>query len=91
MLGGSFSNRDNVRTPIQFRREGQPSILKGDFSSRTDPFIFTSIEPLLLDQSNETSRNQQANSYPSPQCLVDQIQVQKPIQVVATDEISDHT
>ena len=22
-LGGSFSNRDNVRTPIQFRREGQ--------------------------------------------------------------------
>ena len=23
-LGGSFSNRDNVRTPIQFRREGQP-------------------------------------------------------------------
>ena len=22
-LGGSFSNRDNVRAPIQFRREGQ--------------------------------------------------------------------
>ena len=33
----------------------KPSILKDDFSSRTDPFIFTSIEPLLLDQSNETS------------------------------------
>ena len=23
-LGGSFSNRDNVRAPIQFRREHQP-------------------------------------------------------------------
>ena len=32
-----------------------PSILKDDFSSRTDPSIFTSIEPLLLDRSNETS------------------------------------
>ena len=27
-IGGSFSNRDNVRTPIQFRREGQPQHLK---------------------------------------------------------------
>ena len=34
--------------------------------------------------------NQQATSYPSPQCLVDQIQVQKPIQVVATDQMPDH-
>ena len=33
--------------------------------------------------------NQQATSYPSLQCLVDQIQVQKPIQVVA--ELSTHT
>ena len=33
-----------------------PSILKDDFSSRTDPFIFTSIEPLLLDWSNKTSQ-----------------------------------
>ena len=32
-----------------------PSILKDDFSSRTDPSFFTSIEPLLLDWSNETS------------------------------------
>ena len=32
-----------------------PSILKDDFSSRTDPSIFTSIEPLLLNQSNKTS------------------------------------
>ena len=33
----------------------KPSILKDDFSSRTDSFIFTSIVPVLLDWSNETS------------------------------------
>ena len=54
-LGGSFSNRDNVRTPIQFRREGQPQLLKDDFSSRTDPSIFTSIAPVLLDWLKEPS------------------------------------
>ena len=32
-----------------------PSILKDNFSSRTDPSIFTSIEPVSLDQSNKTS------------------------------------
>ena len=32
-----------------------PSILKDYFSFRKDPSIFTSIEPVLLDQSNETS------------------------------------
>ena len=51
-LGGSFTNRDNIRTPFQFRRESQPSILKNEFSSRTDPFI---LAPVLLDWSNETS------------------------------------
>ena len=30
-LGGSFSNRDNVRAPIQFRRESQPQHLKRCF------------------------------------------------------------
>ena len=34
---------------FQFDPEGQPRILKDDFSSRTDPSIFTSAEPLLLD------------------------------------------
>ena len=32
------------------------SILKDDFSSRADSSIFTSIEPFLLDWSNENSR-----------------------------------
>ena len=35
--------------------KGNPSILKDYFSSRTDPSIFTSIAPILLDQSDKTS------------------------------------
>ena len=49
--------------PIEILQEPQynledkvkPSILKDDFSSKTDPFIFTSIAPVLFDRSNETS------------------------------------
>ena len=48
-LGGSFSNRDNVRAPIQFIRERQPK------RPRTDPSSFTSITLVLLDWSNEKS------------------------------------
>ena len=36
-------------------------------------------------------RPEQATSYSRPQCLVDQIQVQKPIQDVATDQIHYHS
>ena len=36
-------------------------------------------------------RNQETTSYPSSQCLVDQILVQKSILVVATDQMPDHT
>ena len=32
-----------------------PSIVKDYFSSRADPSIFTTIKPVLLDRSNETS------------------------------------
>ena len=36
-LGGSFSNIDNVRTVIQFRREkSKDEKLKDDFSSETE-------------------------------------------------------
>ena len=54
-LGGSFSNRDNVRAPIQFRRESQPQHLKNDSFWRADPSIFISIAPVLLDGSHETT------------------------------------
>ena len=32
-----------------------PSILKDDFSSRTDPFIFISVAPVLIEWSHETN------------------------------------
>ena len=64
-----------------------PSILKPQM-------IFTLIEPVLLDQSNKTSwvfPALKSTSSSSPQCLVDQIQVQRPIQIVATYQMSDHS
>ena len=72
-----------------------PSIVKDDFFSRTGPSIFTSIAPVLLDRSNETSWafqhwNQQATSCPGVQGLVEQIQVQKPILVAVTYQMPDH-
>ena len=48
-VGSSFSNKDNVRAPIQFWRESQPQHLKDYFFSRADPSMFTSIAPVLLD------------------------------------------
>ena len=54
-VGDNFSNRGNLRALVRFRRESQPTILKDDFSSRTDPSLFTSIAPVLLDWSNKTS------------------------------------
>ena len=51
---GTFSNWDNVRAQIQFRRESQSQHLKDDLSSRTDSSIFTSVAAVLLDWSNET-------------------------------------
>ena len=53
-IGGSFSNRENVRAQIQFRRRVNPNIVKDDFSSRTDQSIFISIAPMFLDWSTET-------------------------------------
>ena len=52
-LGGSFSNRDNVRVQSILDKKVNSSIFKDDFSS--GPFLFTSIAPELLDQSKETS------------------------------------
>ena len=39
-LRGSFSNRDNVRSPIQFRRESQPQHLKRCFILKNRPIHF---------------------------------------------------
>ena len=65
-LRAGFSNRDNVRAPIRLTRESQPQHLQ-----RTDPSIFTSIAPVLLDSQIKPVKffqhwNQQATSCPSP-------------------------
>ena len=54
-LGGSFSNGNNVRASIQFRRQSHGEHLKRWFFLKNRSTYFTSITPLLLDQSNETS------------------------------------
>ena len=39
-IGGSFSNRDNVRAPIQFRRERKSQHLKQRFFFKKRPIYF---------------------------------------------------
>ena len=55
LLGGSFSNSNNVRAQPNLEERVNPNTLKEDFFSRTDQFIFTSILSVFLDQSKETS------------------------------------
>ena len=55
-LRGSFSNRENVRAPIQFRRERQPQHLQRLFFLK-NRLIYVHINNaiVLLDQSLGTS------------------------------------
>ena len=50
-FGGNFSIRDDVRAPIQFRKEQQPKHTK----RWSDTSISTSMAPVLLHKSNKTS------------------------------------
>ena len=52
VLGGSFSNRDNLRAPFQFRGEKQPQHLKRQFFRQNRPINFY---PMLFNRSKETS------------------------------------
>ena len=54
-LGGSFTNKDNARAQIYFRREKLPHNLKRRFSSRADPSVFTSMTPELVNWTNKTN------------------------------------
>ena len=45
----------------------------------------------VKDTQNVSCAISQATSCPSRQCFIDQIQVQKPIIVLATDQMPDHT
>ena len=64
-LGSIFSNRDNIRAPIQFQEKVNPSILKNDFSSRTDPSIFTSVAPVLFDWLYKTKFTEIYKPFPA--------------------------
>ena len=48
-FGGGFRRESNLEEKFN------PSIIKYDFSSSTDPSISTLIAPVFLDQSNEIS------------------------------------
>ena len=51
-LGSSFSKKERH---FKLEKIAKTGISKDDFSSTTDPSIFTSIVPVLLGKSNETS------------------------------------
>ena len=59
-LGASFSNKDNARTPIQFRRERQPQHLKRWFFLKNRPVDFhinsTSVLRLVKQSKLSFSR-----------------------------------
>ena len=95
-LGGSFSNRDNVRVPIQFIRESQPQHLKICFflKIRAIHFYINSTSVFRPVKRNWLSFPSIEINTPLPalipQCLVGQIQVQAPILVVAKYQMPDH-
>ena len=54
-LKDSFSNKIMYEPQYNLEEKVNPSILKDEFSSVTDPLFFMSTEPVLLDWLNETS------------------------------------
>ena len=89
----SFSSGDNVRAPIQFRRESQPQHLKRLFILKKRPVHFhinsTSVFRPVNQNKLSFSSIEINKPLPAPiQCLV--IQVQKTILVVATGQMPDH-
>ena len=78
-LGFNFSNRDIVRDPNQFRRERQSQSLKRwfFFKNRLIHFHTNSTRVIRTSYWNKSSWIHMALSAWFPQCLVDQIQVQK--------------
>ena len=56
-LEGSFSNRDNVITPIQFKRERQPQLLKRWFCLENRSIHFYINSAIKLAQTIKWKRN----------------------------------
>ena len=71
------------------QKEEKISVISNTVSSKATQITLTNYlivgHHFLFQQGN-----QQATTCPSPQCLIDQIQVQKPILVVATDQMPNH-
>ena len=93
LFGSSFRDRDNVRAPIRFRREKQRQHLKKYFSEeQIPPYHINSTSIIRPAKRNKLSfRALKSTSHFLPQFLVDQIQVQQPTLVVATDQMPNHT
>ena len=85
-LGGSSRNRNNVTATIQVRRKNQPWQLKRWFFLKNRPIhshINNNISVIRSAKQNQLSFSSIKIKKPLPdllQCLIDQIQVQKPIQ-----------
>ena len=92
-LGGSFSNRDNVRTPIQFRRESQSQHPKRLFFLKNRPIRFninsTSVIKHVKRKQLSFSITEITQPLPAPVHSVLQIKF-KPILAVATGQMPVH-
>ena len=80
-MEGVLATETVQETQSNLEDKGNPSFLKDDFSSKTDPLIFTSIAPELLDRSIEhvdffQHLNHQVTFCSSLRCLLGQIQIQ---------------
>ena len=95
--GGVLNSRHNVRASIQFRRESQPQHLKVYFFLKNRPTHFhinstSVIRPIKLDQLRFSVKiNKSLPSWSITQCFINQVQIQKPILVAATNHMPDHT
>ena len=95
-LGDSFSNRNNVRAPIQFTRESQPKHFKRLFvlKNKSTHFHINSTSVIKRMKRNQLRFSSTEINKPlsAPvQCLIDQIKVQRSILVSVTDQMPDHT
>ena len=66
IFGSSFSNRDNVKASIQFRREREPQHLKGwSFLKNRAIHLHINSMSVIRPVKQDQHWNQQATSYPS--------------------------
>ena len=71
-LGGSFSNRDNVRAPIQFGRKSQPQHLNRWFFLKNRPMNLTLGDTTNLSNPVEIAIKK-AENHPSVQIIKERI------------------